>query len=123
MGNLGTRVQFPPPPYQRDGLNFKFELSRFRCASYAAGKVLEGVVLPSRIDAIQEIYSISGSEGVLAFAAHVENPSQVGFALGKLESAKVINDLLSRLVLSPEAKRHEFAQGFVWAMWHREQWT
>jgi hypothetical protein len=77
----------------------------------------------SRIDAVKEIYGIGGVDGVITFAAQVEDPSNVGFALGKLESVNVIHDLLPKLVLSPELKYRQLVQGFVWAMWHREAWA
>jgi len=76
-----------------------------------------------RADAIQEVFSISGIEGVVAFAAQVESPSQVGFALGQLDSANVMSDILPKLVLSPEPKFQQLVQGYVGAMWRREQWS
>jgi len=76
-----------------------------------------------RIDAIKEIYGIGGVDGAMAFAAQVGDPSQVGFALGKLESVNVANDLLPKLVLSPEPKFRQLVQGFVWALWQHEAWA
>lgn len=76
-----------------------------------------------RTDAIQEIFGISGVEGVMAFATQVEDPYQVGFALGKLDLVNFPNDLLRKTVHSSDPKWRELVKGFALAMWQRVQWT
>jgi hypothetical protein len=76
-----------------------------------------------QVDAVREIYGIGEIESVLAFARNVENSSQVGFALGKLESINATSDLLPKFVLSGELKLRDFARGFIWAMQQRDKWT
>ncbi|MGZ7109479.1 MAG: DUF308 domain-containing protein, partial [Methanobacterium sp.] len=66
---------------------------------------------------------LAGLAALISFAEKVENPSQVGFAFGKVESIHVNADLLPSEILSPEPKRREFARGFVWAMFQRSQWS
>lgn len=74
-------------------------------------------------DAVQEIYNRGGIAAVISFAEKVENPSQAGSALGKLESIHVDADLLPSVILSPEPKRRELVRGYVWAMFQWSQWS
>jgi hypothetical protein len=74
-------------------------------------------------DAVEKIYDRGGLAAVMSFAEKVENPSQVGFALGKLGSIHVDADLLPSVILSPESKRRELVRGYVWAMFQRLQWS
>jgi len=75
-----------------------------------------------QVDAIEEILGINGVQGVIAFVKQVENPSQVGFALGQVNSVNATDDVLPELVLSFDPQLRQFVQGFIWAHWQREQW-
>jgi hypothetical protein len=79
-------------------------------------------LIQHQVDAVQEIYGIGGVSSVVAFAAVVENPFRVGFALGKFGVASATNELLPKFVLSPEPKHRQLVEGFIWAMWQRGQW-
>lgn len=82
----------------------------------------EEQVAKRRMEAIQEVFQKSGVEGVTAFATHVENPSAVGLALGRVASCDITNQLLQKLILSPNLKLRELAHGLIWVWWREEKW-
>jgi hypothetical protein len=64
--------------------------------------------------AINEIVQIGGASSALKFAESVDNPDQVGLALGYVGNGEIDANLLPHLLDSQNFKHVSFLRGFVW---------
>jgi hypothetical protein len=76
-----------------------------------------------RQQAIQEILGAGGIAAIIEFAESVESPRQVGFTLGLLGEHEVDDQVLPDMLSAEDDKHRQFADGFVYGNYRREQWA
>jgi hypothetical protein len=72
--------------------------------------------------AVAEILATGGVEAVLEFAKGVESPWRVGIALGAIAAQGVDGQVLPSLLESEASSLAQFAGGFVWSRFRRQNW-
>ncbi len=76
-----------------------------------------------RQEAIREILSTGGIDGVVEFAESVESPAQVGFTLGSLGGHEVDDQVLPAMLGAKDERRRQFAAAFVYGNHRNEEWV
>lgn len=76
-----------------------------------------------RREAVTEVHTTKGVDGVIAFAERVSSPGKVGFAFGSLNLTISVTQILPRLLLAESQALRQFAEGFVRGCFVRLQWS
>jgi len=76
-----------------------------------------------RQDAIEDILSTEGIDGVIRFAQNVESPRKVGNALGAIEDSKIDAFLLPAFLNHNERAINQFLSNFVLRRFWTQDWT
>lgn len=75
-----------------------------------------------REQAIQEVLKARGIQGVISFIDNVEEPNQVGWALGKIADADITTHLLPKYLDAENRAFQQFTSGFVWSLYQTHGW-
>ena len=93
------------------------------CMDYEEWEEQQSKIAARRQDAISEIMSLYGLEGVLSFAGIVKNSRQVGYSLACIVAEDIDRELLPSALSSAEHRLIEIVRGFIWGRFSTRGWT
>ena len=75
-----------------------------------------------RDEAISEIRTQRGAEGIIQFAESVASPEKVGHALGTVVDTSIEQEMLPQFLDTSEDNRNALVRGYIWRRYHVSGW-